>query len=404
MRALLVIWADAAWHPTVAFTSQLLSERGMEVTILYRTPPSDKQLPGAVDYGRGVRLRGIGQGPRGWKDKLAYLHFIAQVTLSVRQSRPEVIVGYDLSGIAPAYLARLHAAHSMLIYHNFDLTLPDGLGTLGQILKRIEMAAARQAECVIVSSKGRASILQDEASLLRPPVVVMNCQRLPAPRVDRGELRSLLAAGGYQFDTVIARMGSIWPGNAIEPLIRSVPLWPDNTGLILAGGSDPHFLDKMKQLTSNLGLDRRVVFLSPVSYGLWYDILYSASVGIALYEPVNVNNQNMAGAGNKLNLYLKAGLPSILPDLPDFEEFRRRFDVGPVADPRDPSSIASAVCSLLHDPERYETCRAAARLAFESEYNFEAQFRPVLDRILARRQRHAVPVSERGASASQLRR
>jgi glycosyltransferase involved in cell wall biosynthesis len=281
-----------------------------------------------------------------------------------------------------------------LIYHNFDLTAPEDLGPLGRLLKQIETKGARRSDRVIVSSKERAVLFQREARLAREPVVLMNCQRVHSPRKTTGELMSLLNGRGIQFDRMVVRLGSIVPGNAIEPVIQSLPLWPEGAGLILAGGSDPPFLERMMQVAAELGVNDRVVFLPAVSYSLWYDILYSAHLGIALYEPNNVNNRSMAGAGNKLNLYLKAGIPAILPDLPDFDSFRRRFDVGPAAVPTDPESIAAAVHALLRDPDRYARCCQAARRAFESEYNFETQFQPILDLVLGSAGSPTVPAAD----------
>lgn len=55
---------------------------------------------------------------------------------------------------------------------------------------------------------------------------------------------------------------------------------------------------------------------------------------MALYEPININYQTMAGSGQKM-FYLKAGIPSILPALPDFIQMVNKYRFGIVADARD---------------------------------------------------------------------
>jgi hypothetical protein len=87
----------------------------------------------------------------------------------------------------------------------------------------------------------------------------------------------------------------------------------------------------------------------------------------------------MAGAGNKLNLYLKAGIPSLLPSFPDFMSLVGRFGIGEIVDPTDPHAIACGVNAILADDEKHALLCHNAKVAFEQHFNFEKQFRPVLD-------------------------
>ena len=86
----------------------------------------------------------------------------------------------------------------------------------------------------------------------------------------------------------------------------------------------------------------------------------------------------MAGAGNKLNLYLKAQLPSIVPNSLDFVGLLNKYPMGKIARTNEPGDIAYAVNEIFDDDFEYsEMCRQAAR-AFVDEYHFEKQFEPVL--------------------------
>ena len=114
-------------------------------------------------------------------------------------------------------------------------------------------------------------------------------------------------------------------------------------------------------------------------YSLWYDCLYSADLGIALYESGNINHTNMAGAGNKLNLYLKAGIPSLLPSFPDFMSLVERFGIGKIVEPNRSTGNCRGVNAILADPHEYAMMCHNAQMAFEQRFNFEMQFRPVLE-------------------------
>jgi glycosyltransferase involved in cell wall biosynthesis len=292
------------------------------------------------------------------------------------------VIGYDAFGVVAAYLATSASIDAELIYHNFDLAT--GESTAMRSLIAMEGLAARHARAVLTSSPARAAELRDRARLGRDPIVLMNCQRLSGRMQKTGELHQRLRDGGFASARIVLRLGTLGPGHGIEATLRSVPQWKGNAWtLVLAGSPTERYLRELSSLVETLGLQNQVLLLPSVSREFWYDCLYSADLGIALYELGNINHASMAGAGNKLNLYLKAGIPSVVPALPDFETFLHLYGGGEAADPRDPASIARAVNSILGDSEKYASFCRAARAAFESEFNFEKQAGPLLDEVLA---------------------
>ena len=91
----------------------------------------------------------------------------------------------------------------------------------------------------------------------------------------------------------------------------------------------------------------------------------------------------MAGTSQKLNNYFVAGIPSIVPKTPDFVSFVEQHGTSKIADVKDPHSIAQVVNSLLCDPDEYARYCQNVRNAFESEFNFEKQFEPVLNWLVS---------------------
>lgn len=381
MRVALVIWTDPRWYYAVIYTAQMLSEQGISVDLLHRNV--SHAFVGDVDFGKNTRMLPVGTYSRGLRNRLDFAAFVVAAVSLIRHSKPDVVIGYDMFGFVAAFLATRWHQRATLIYHNFDLASRERLGPAGRLVKRLELTGARMADLVLFPSPGRAAIFKAEAGLGQDPLIVMNCHRLGMPEQKTGELDQLFRSHGLSFDRLVVRLGSIGPHHGIEATIRSVLEWNGNWGLVFVGVPLGSYLEEMRRLVASLNLVDRVVFLPSAPYSLWYDCLYSADLGIALYEPVNVNHAHMAGAGQKLYFYIKAGIPSIVPNLPDFVAFADRFGAGKVAEASDPHSIAQAINSILSDPEEYAAYCRSARQAFESELNFEKQFEPVLQQLVA---------------------
>lgn len=383
MRVLLTIWADPAMYLATTFTAQTLSERGICVDLLYRQPNSHLDVAGDVEFGIRTRMRPVGGGYTGWRDKIDYAKFIIKAIALARRDMPNAIIGYNTLGFVAAFITTRICPNSKLIYHNFDFDVSaKGLGLFGRLLRRVELFAARRAEITIFPSPGRAEKYKEMAQLTSEPFSVLNCFPLFWARQKTGELQRLLEDKGLSFDRLVVRLGSIDPFHGIEATIRSVLKWRGNWCLVLAGFSNGSYLEDMQKLADKLGLANRVIFLPSVSYALWYDCLYSADLGICLYEPTNLSHANMAGTSQKLNNYLVAGIPSIVSNSPDFISLVELYNTSMVVEPTDPHAIAQAVNLLLSNTEEYAFYSTAAKNAFESEFNFEKQFEPILRRLV----------------------
>ncbi len=174
-----------------------------------------------------------------------------------------------------------------LIYHNFDFDVSTKApGLSGRLLRRVEPVVAHRADLTISPAPGRAAVYFKSMSRLTwEPLSVLNCFPLSWSRQKTGELQRLLESKGLCFDRLVVHLGSIDPFHGIEATIRSIPEWKGNWGLVLAGFSNGSYLEGMQKLVEKLGLANRVIFLPSVPYSLWYDCLYSAHLGICLYEP-----------------------------------------------------------------------------------------------------------------------
>jgi len=383
MKVLITIWTDPAMYIATISTARMLSERGVSVDLLYRTPDAHRDVAGDQDFGERSRMLPVGGGYTGWRDKLDYVKFLIKATTLAWREKPDAVIGYNALGIIAALSVNLFNPKTRLIYHNFDFDpSTKGLSSLGRLLRWIEFISARRAEIAIFSRPERAAKYKAVAQLKREPWSVLNCFPLSWPQQKTGELQRLLESKGLYFDKLVVQLGSIGPFHGIEATIRSVLEWKGNWGLILAGIPFGSYLEDMQNLIFELGLANRVILLPSVRYSLWYDCLYSAHLGICLYEPFNLSHSYMAGASQKFNNYLLAGIPSIVSDSPDFIAFVERYNTSKIAEATDPQAIAHAVNFLLCNSEEYADHCLGAKNAFETEFNFEKQFEPILQKLV----------------------
>ena len=375
MKVLLAIWADPRTYLSTVFTAQGLSTRGIDVDLVYRKPNKELDVFGDVNFGSNTRHHPIGGKHSGWRDKVDYLTYIIKLISIVWRKRPDVIIGYNKLGLLASFVVTQFFPKIRLIYHNYDFDI----SSLQDILGRCELVAARNADLIIFPALGRSEEYKSIAGLKREPMSVLNCYPLSYSVKKTGELNKILESKGLSFDRLVIRLGMIGPFHGIEATFRSMPKWKGNWGFIMGGFAPETYLKEINQLVEELGLGDRVLILPSVSNSLWYDILSSGDLGISLYDPdpLNLSHKYMAGTSQKLNGYFVTGIPSIVPNTPDFFSFVEQYGTSKLVDVSNPGSIAQAVNSFLGDTEEYDRYSKNVRKAFQSEFNFEKQFEPV---------------------------
>lgn len=376
MRVVLALWADPAMYLATIFTSQLLCKSSINVDLVYRVPNRGLDVASSVDFGENVHKHAVGSGRTGWRDKLEYIIFVVKIlSLAVKQ-RPDVIIGYNKLGLLAAFLVKIFFPKIQLIYHNYDFDK----SRLGGLLGSIEIVAARSADLTVFPSPDRAELYKSLGALKKEPVSVMNCYSLSYKPEATGELANILEERGLRFERLVVRLGMIGPHHGIKSTLKSIPEWQSGYGFVMCGFSSQSYLQEIEQIIKELELEKRVLVLPSVSNSLWYDVLSAADLGIALYshDPNNVSHNFMAGTSQKLNGYFVKGIPSVVPNSPDFVSFVGKYGTGKCVDVSNPSSIAAAVNSMFEPQSKYERYRENVENVFLSEFNFEKQFEPVL--------------------------
>jgi glycosyltransferase involved in cell wall biosynthesis len=92
----------------------------------------------------------------------------------------------------------------------------------------------------------------------------------------------------------------------------------------------------------------------------------------------------MTGASNKPFDYLACGLPVLVSDLPDWVAMFVAPGYGLACNPSDPDGLAANIAWFETHRDRGRAMGRAGYERIERDWNYEAQFAPVLDRIAGR--------------------
>jgi glycosyltransferase involved in cell wall biosynthesis len=360
-RLQIVFYGDPNGYPPIVNCARHLAAFAWEVEIICR----DARTHAEVAWPPEAILRRIpASGGHRWAE---YADFVRR---AFRFARPDAIVaGHDMHGLVPAAMMALRSG-APLVYQCHDFAavgrdLPAG----SRIVKALEPALARRASAVIAPDERRAAVIRSRLRLASLPLVVPNAPRLAA-KIPPAKLREALGRNGMH-EKIVLRQGRIGPGHGIESTLRSMPLWAGTSwAFVLIGPADPGFARRMSSLADELGVSARFAMLPPVGYDEVAGFTREADLGHALYEPVNVNHAEMGTASNKVNEYMAAGIPSIVPDSASFASLLSAGCGLPV-DVTSPANIAQAVNRILGDPALAREMGAAARGAFESRLHYE---------------------------------
>lgn len=142
-------------------------------------------------------------------------------------------------------------------------------------------------------------------------------------------------------DFLVVHPGAMGRANALDVLIKAVNQTNENIGLVLIGDG-PHKA-KLKQLTEQLKISSRVLFLDPIpknymqKFLSYMDAGYCGLLDSPLYE--------YGASPTKLNDYMVAELPIIYATKED-NNVVETSDCGVVCKPEDISDVANSITQL----------------------------------------------------------
>jgi glycosyltransferase involved in cell wall biosynthesis len=361
------------YYPPIINSAILLHKVGYVQTIICRDNLSYKGQP----YPETTTLHRILSNTR--NSLLEYIGFIVQ-TLRYSRAKSEIYIGHDMHGFLVARIVSM-LKRRPVIYHCHDFAESESkLGLGGSLVRTFERLFAKTADIVIVPDYDRATVVAQQLNLPKFPIIAANAPIHTPPKSNT--LRETLHSRGYHFEKIVLRQGRISQGHALEVTLQSMPNWASKEwGFVLLGFGDDAYIESLYQLATKLGVREQFVILPAVNYDSVLQYTVGANMGHALYEPLHINNRYITTASNKIMEYMAAGLPILLSATTSSDNLLARHPVGITADVTSPETIADAINTVLSNPSLANSMSIASRHAFESEFQYEKQYAPVLEAI-----------------------
>jgi len=375
-RVLYVVYANPAAYPPLEHGAHVLAANGAHVRFLGTVGSDDVRRLSPAD---GVEQDLVPFQPEGWQQKAHYAGFVWRAARLARAWQPHWVYASDVLSAMPALMAA-RVARARLVYHEHDAPAVAGGSGFMQLARRARTAVATRAEVRIVPSRGRAEQFTAETGA-DDVTVVLNTplRREQVARTHHPEPSCLC----------LAYHGSIVPARLPAAVLHALQRLPSGVTLRIAGYETVGhrgYIQYLVGLAAELRLGDRVTFAgtAPTRAELLAGTAMG-DVGLALMplDTADFNEQTMAGASNKPFDYLACGLGLLVADRPEWRELFVDAGVARTCDPDAPDSIAEAVNWFLRHSDELARMGERGRRLIDSEWNYEAQFASVANRMLS---------------------
>lgn len=296
----------------------------------------------------------------------------------VREIKPDVISGHDLSGLLIGWLYNtlFSKNKAALIYdsHEFELGRNTKRNKLMLfIVKKLEGFLISKSVFSVVVNDAIACELKNIYNLQKDPVVVRNVPKKWSVSAEECALvreeiqKHFLERPNF----LVLYHGALTTGRGIETLLDLVECNGNIAGVVLGNG-ESSYIDQLKQRASDNGISERVVFHPAVSQ----DVLckYVGAVDLSLITIPAVCKSYYYALPNKLFENIQAMTPVVCSNFPAMEQLVKEYDIGLCCDPENLNEINAAVEKLRTDSALYSRCKenlckAKQDLCWENEKN-----------------------------------
>ena len=166
--------------------------------------------------------------------------------------------------------------------------------------------------------------------------------------------------------------GGLQPNRGLHALIHAAPFLEPNIVIVLMGGAVEETRRQLESLIASKGVADRVKIIPPVPYEELLSWTASADIGLTILPPDY--SQSIRGClPNKLFEYLMAGLPVLTSQLDSIAELVKTYDVGRVISSLAPEDIATAINTMLADPNALAHMHQNASKVARDEFYWEKE-------------------------------
>mgnify|MGYP001796579963 CR=1 FL=1 len=371
-KILYVQYAPPGVYPPIERSAWLFKKNGWQVDFLgIRAIGSSRNLTPTMHSESHVEY--LVHEPGGWRALRSYFRFWLRAFRRAQLEKPDVVYVSDSIWTYPAGLLIALMTPALTIMHEHDTPL-DHSTRMMRFLQAARRQFARKADLLINPQLDRA---RDMAELAggREVVVVLNCPSLE-------ELSRTLSFEDKPHGLVLWHHGSLNSLRMPLTILDALAQLPPDVTLEFAGYETVNsegFVDSFLARAAELGISDRVVFHGALKRDLLYSRANQAHVGLSVFVQKFV--EPMVGASNKPFDFLGCNMALLVNDTTEWHDFAVVRKIALPCDPTDSTSIARAIEKLYHDRKQLRQMADRGRTLVETEWNYEAQFAPVLDRI-----------------------
>jgi glycosyltransferase involved in cell wall biosynthesis len=377
LRIVYIQYTNPTGYPPIEHSASIFGVAGWRVTFLGIHAEGD-----ADSFQFGADTQVDKKLLRRWEDrrflKLHFCAFVFWCWANVFLRRPHLVWLSDRMACPVGALLALTTSIP-IIYQEHDGP-PAVRNRIEKFLNSTRTLVSTHSRFCIFPNRARAEAFRTEIPDAGQTLTVMNCPSMP-------EINNI---GERQHPTDRLRLyyhGSLVPARLPLTILAALHQLPDSFELDIVGfetngaaGYIAHFLEQ----AAALGLQSRVRFEGAFTdRELLLRRCAQSDVGLALLplQTDDLNERTMAGATNKVFDYLACGIPVLVPELPDQVQLFVDNGVALACDPGQPDSIAAALDWFFKHPDETRTMGERGRARVLNDWNYENQFRPVLDAI-----------------------
>lgn len=366
-RILYLQYTNPAAYPPLLHSATILAERGWDVMFVGIAAEGAADL--VMPQHERIRYRQIGAQSGGKLGQLKYASFALRALLAAARFRPQWCYASDPLS-TPAARAIRSVLRTRVVYHEHDAP---GASGLNEIVLSARNQLAAEADIVIAPASPRLELIPRGKGRR---FVVWNCPRQLEAR------EPALPAQGNEFALVYH--GSLSRDRLTPQFVEALAMLPAHVHLHVYGyetAGHRGYVAELLQRAAATGLEGRVHYHGAIPQRTaLLAALRQHQLGISTVA-ANASDRNLhtlAGASNKAFEYLALGIPLLVSREPAWQKLYQAAGFAVDCVPNDAESIAAAIRPLCSNPERARQMGEAGRARVLSDWNYEAQFAPVL--------------------------
>lgn len=354
-------------------TIRFLTENGYFVDVFHLYDDTINIFKPETDRVNSIAIK---SGKKKWLTLI--LFFIASIK-GVIKNKYSFFIGVDQEGIiAAGLLGKIkkvpYIYYSLEIITKEDVSKEKGIRKLVlKIRKSLENYFSKNAQIAITQDNYRTDVLVEDNNIKRERVLIVpNSYYFTIKNpCDQNVLNIQIPAD----KKIIIYTGSVIPEMAIEEIINSMYLWPENTILILHAPYKTAYLEEIIQLIKKKNIEKKaVVSTGQVSFEDLCCLIKKADIGISFYRPVN--KSFALGPAGKVSFYLSQGVPIITNKIPSVMDLVQKYKCGICVDSA--KDLGYAIKKIL---DNYPKFSANTKICYENDLEFSKYFKKVLNKI-----------------------